>query len=171
MATQQSTRPGGQVKHGAARRGRQTPEYVAWMAMKARCANPRTRDYELYGGRGVRVCDRWLESFESFLADVGRRPSPKHSLDRHPNKDGNYEPGNVRWATMSEQNRNKRTTHFLTYDGVTLCVTDWAKRLGMSDSNLCRRVKRWGVERAITAPVVIKKRNRRWLKSESDFCP
>lgn len=85
-----------------------TPEYVAWDNMKQRCLNQNRDQYEDYGGRGIEVCARWLHSFENFLADIGRRPSPKHTLDRYPDNDGNYEPGNVRWATRSEQSRNRR---------------------------------------------------------------
>lgn len=84
-----------------------TPEYRIWDAMKARCCNLNNKHFKNYGGRGIRVCDRWLDSFANFLADVGRRPSPNHSIDRI-NNDGNYEPGNVRWATRHEQNLNKR---------------------------------------------------------------
>jgi hypothetical protein len=93
--------------HGEA--GNLTPEYRAWTGMKDRCYNPNSMKYHLYGGRGIRVYEGWRRSFETFLADVGRRPSADHSLDRFPDGDGNYEPGNVRWATYSEQNSNRRT--------------------------------------------------------------
>lgn len=76
--------------------------------MIQRCTNPNNAKYSYYGGRGIKVCARWLASFADFLADVGERPSPKLTLDRFPNNDGNYEPGNVRWATWSEQMRNRR---------------------------------------------------------------
>jgi hypothetical protein len=89
--------------HGRSR----TPEYHAWKNMRQRCLNPNHPNYHHYGGRGVTICDQWLDSFAAFLADVGERPAPGLSLDRIDN-DGNYEPGNVRWATQSQQIRNQR---------------------------------------------------------------
>ena len=89
--------------HGMSR----TPEYKAWDGARARCNNPANRKYPLYGGRGIRMADEWLHSFSAFIAEVGPRPSLKHSLDRKDNDRG-YEPGNVRWATTREQNINRR---------------------------------------------------------------
>ena len=94
-----------------------TPEYVAWKNMKARCTNPKNTHYENYGGRGIKVCDRWLHSFENFYADMGPRPEGM-SLDRWPDNDGNYEPGNTRWATNHEQNINQRAKGKSQYRGV-----------------------------------------------------
>lgn len=91
-------------RHGESQK--RTPEYSAWLSMHSRCGNPRHRAYANYGGRGIAVCERWA-AFENFLADMGRRPSEKHSLDREDNDRG-YEPGNCRWATDSEQNSNRR---------------------------------------------------------------
>lgn len=97
------------ITHGEARKEEKSPEYRAWRGMKQRCSsNPDGKDYKHYAGRGIRVCDRWLNNYENFLADVGRKPSLKHSLDRYPDNDGNYEPGNVRWATASQQASNTR---------------------------------------------------------------
>jgi hypothetical protein len=100
------TAPGG-VMDGRRHGGWRSPEYRIWRGMKIRCCNPRSKDFPRYGGRGIRVCQRWLDSFAAFLADVGPRPAPHLTLDRIDN-DGHYEPGNVRWATRSEQQQNKR---------------------------------------------------------------
>jgi hypothetical protein len=89
--------------HGASK----TPEFSIWTDMLRRCSDPRRPEFKHYGGRGITVCDRWRESFANFLADMGPRPSPGLTLDRRDN-DGNYEPGNCRWATVLEQNRNRR---------------------------------------------------------------
>lgn len=94
----------GSYKHGKTR----APEYRCWIEMRRRCCNPDHHAWAQYGGTGITVCERWRSSFEEFLADVGPRPSPVHSLDRWPNKFGNYEPGNVRWATPQEQQQNRR---------------------------------------------------------------
>lgn len=84
------------------------PEYIAWTSMKNRCTNEKCGHYGNYGGRGISVCEQWTQSYEVFLAHVGRRPSAEYSLDRYPDNDGNYEPGNVRWATRKQQRANQR---------------------------------------------------------------
>lgn len=95
---------GGAVTHGEGSRGKRSKEYQTWIGMRARC-----RRKPHYVAHGVRVCERWQESFSAFLEDVGRAPSEAHTIDRYPNPDGHYEPGNVRWATMLEQRHNRRT--------------------------------------------------------------
>lgn len=97
--------------------------YGIWRAMINRCNNPKATGYERYGGRGIKVCDRWLE-LENFLADMGEPPSPQHSLDRI-NNDGNYEPENCQWKTIKEQNRNKKSNHLITIDGETKLLIEW----------------------------------------------
>lgn len=93
--------------HGEASRGGKSPEYKTWVGIIKRCTDPKAKGWPNYGGRGIHICDEWRHSYAAFLADVGRKPSPRHSIDRIDN-DGNYEPGNVRWATRSEQNSNQR---------------------------------------------------------------
>jgi hypothetical protein len=95
--------------HGASHHNRKNTEYRIWEGMKRRCLSPKHNGFRYYGGRGITVCDRWLHSFENFLADMGPRPRGK-TLDRYPNNDGNYEPNNCRWATPHEQNMNRRKT-------------------------------------------------------------
>ena len=99
------------LRHGLSH----TPEHRAWIAMRQRCNDPNYHAYADYGGRGIRVCERW-DSFELFLEDVGHKPSPDLSLDRFPNNDGNYEPGNVRWATPVEQSQNRRSNKLDDWD-------------------------------------------------------
>lgn len=129
------------------------PLYQTWVSMRARCRDPGHPNFARYGGRGVVVCARWL-SFEAFLSDVGPRPSPLHSIDRIDN-DGNYEPGNVRWATAAEQNRNKRSTRLVTVNGRTMAASDWALAAGIDLRTLLSRLHRgWSPERAVFAPLV-----------------
>lgn len=116
-------------KHGFVGNDNPTPEYSAWLSMKARCYNPNNNEYHNYGGRGIKVCDRWLNSFETFLKDLGSRPSNKHSLDRFPNKNGDYEVTNCRWATIEQQNNNLRTNKIIIYNGIELSQAQWAKKL------------------------------------------
>lgn len=135
------------LKHGHGGRGeRRSSEYCCWFSMIARCANPARAHY---GGRGIRVCDRW-SSFESFLADMGPKPSPKHSLDRI-DVNGNYEPGNCRWATKKEQARNTRANHRLSAFGKTGTLADWSDWTGINPATISSRIhKGWSPERAVT---------------------
>lgn len=125
---------------------RKCPEYKVWASMKNRCYNPKDRRSWLpYGGRGITICERWRNSFAAFLADMGRRPSPQHQLDRIDN-DGPYCPENCRWATRKEQANNRRNNHFITHDGVTLTLTQWAERTGIPYGTLKARLKAGWVE-------------------------
>lgn len=127
-------------KHGCAPRGAQTSEYRVWAAMKSRCLNPNSTEYAFYGGRGIKVCRRWM-TFENFIADMGQKPSPKHSIDRL-NSNGNYKPGNCKWSTHAEQDRNRRSNRNFTVNGMTFCMTDWAKRLEIPYKTLWMKIER-----------------------------
>lgn len=120
--------------------------------MKTRCTNPNAKDYKHYGGRGIRVCARWLHSFENFLSDVGLKPTPKHTLDRI-NGDDDYRPGNVRWATQREQTSHTRQSRLITYRGQTFPITEWARRLNIPRECLAHRLNLgWSVTKAFTVP-------------------
>ncbi len=122
-----------------------TPEYESWMAMRRRCRDPKNAKYHMYGARGVSVCDRWNNSFLDFLTDMGERPKGT-TIDRYPNKNGNYEPGNCRWATFSEQNLNrgphKYKGRFFELGGLRLSIKDWAAKTGISLNALRKRLQK-----------------------------
>lgn len=133
----------------------ETTTYAVWQNMKSRCCNPKSKAWGRYGGRGIQICQRWLESFDNFVSDMGPRPHGK-TLDRLDNNKG-YSPDNCRWVTYGENNRNKRNTVWIEYDGVTMSLSDWAERLGLNYGTLLSRLRRnkWDVGRLLTeAPVV-----------------
>ena len=142
------------TKHGRKPRGgnRQDPTYSTWCGMWTRCTNPNQRTWANYGGRGIKVCDRWKD-FQLFLADMGERPEGS-TLDRIDN-DGDYCPGNCQWQTLARQSRNKRNTLSLTYAGRTQPLADWAEERGMVYATLYNRlhVYGWTAERALSTPV------------------
>jgi hypothetical protein len=113
-------------KHGEAN---QTKENRTWFKMKGRCYNPKDAKFPQYGGRGIAICQRWLDSYEDFLADMGRAPSAAHSIDRI-DVNGNYEPSNCRWATDAEQANNKTTNVMMVLGTETMSMSQWAKKLG-----------------------------------------
>jgi hypothetical protein len=127
-----------------------SPTYKSWSHMLSRCQNPKTRSYPDYGGRGIAVCDRW-QSFEAFLEDMGEAP-PGMTIERIENHKG-YEPGNCRWATRAEQNRNTRQNRMLTYKGETKCLMEWSRITGIHFQTLIRRLERWSVEKAFETPI------------------
>lgn len=118
-----------------------TVEYKTWSAMKRRCYNPETESYSDYGARGITVCERWKNSFENFLADMGKRPSNEHSIERI-NVDGHYEPGNCKWGTIDEQNNNKRTSVHFVMDGEKLSLTQIARKYDIPIATLVSRIYR-----------------------------
>jgi AraC-like DNA-binding protein len=117
-----------------------TAEYGAWSKMKHRCYNKNTHNYNNYGGRGIIVCDRWLNSFENFLEDMGTRPANKHSIDRI-DVNGNYELSNCRWATPTEQANNTTKNVYINYKGERLTLSQWSKVLNISPSTISQRIK------------------------------
>lgn len=140
------------IKHGHARRyGRASPEYWCWSNIIQRCENPKNCNYAPYGARGIRVCEEW-KNFSAFLNDVGHRPTSKHMIERIDNN-GNYEPGNVKWALRSEQMRNTRSNVLIAYGGKVQCLKDWSRELKIPFSTLRRRVScGWSITDAFNIP-------------------
>lgn len=129
-----------------------TPEHNAWTGMKQRCHNPRNKMYKHYGARGVTVCDRWRDSFENFLADMGPRPSAKHSIDRI-NVNGQYAPENCRWALAEIQANNRTDNHIVVYQGQRVSLSEAERLSGVSQKNLYYRSKKGWVGDKLFAPV------------------
>ena len=129
--------------------------YPGWAGMMGRCYDPDNRKYPSYGGRGIKVCDRWI-CFRLFYLDMGDRP-PNMTLNRIDNN-GPYSPENCEWATFSAQAQNRRDNNLLSFGGEVLCVTEWARRIGIKRDTLRRRIALgWTVEHAITAPLGAKR--------------
>ena len=129
------------------------PEYGIWLNMRRRCYNVNDAYYPTYGGRGIKVCAAWRNNFVAFFKYIGRRPSSKHSLDRFPDQNGDYRPGNVRWATMIQQNRNRRSNRVFRIEGVTKTLTEWLEIAVVSrNTALTRLQKGWRPKRAFFVP-------------------
>jgi len=129
-----------------------TSEYRIWAAIKRRCVLKTCKEYPRYGGRGIKVSQEW-HNFSAFINDMGRRPSPDLEIDRI-NNDGNYEPTNCRWATVTENARNRCDNHVLEFNGLSEPIIWWAQHLGLRKSTISFRLRSgWTVERALTAPV------------------
>lgn len=132
--------------HGRSR----SPEYRNWCAMKERCYSESHKNHGLYGGRGIQVCDRWVNSFENFLADMGKRPFPRATVERV-DGNGNYSPENCVWATQEKQTHNKSNNRILEYAGQARCLAEWAKDFGIPQGRLWKRLKRgWPIAGALT---------------------
>lgn len=128
-----------------------SPEYISWMSMRQRCYYKKSGSYSRYGARGIRVCKRWLK-FENFLSDMGKKPSPDHSLDRINNSKG-YSPSNCKWATRLEQGSNCRNNKLLTFNRKTMCMAQWQRATGISRHAIYYRLKSgWDIERTLTTP-------------------
>lgn len=135
---------------------RTSAEYNIWRGMKKRCLVPTDKGYSRYGAAGVSVCERWRDSFAAFYADMGPRPSSAHSIDRFPMASGNYEPGNCRWATDEQQNRNRPEYNVVvSFNGKAATIAEWAEELNMPVGAIYWRICRakWPADRALTEPV------------------
>jgi len=133
--------------------------YSTWRGIKRRTRDPKYAGYAHYGAKGIQMCDRWFNSFAAFCEDMGTKPTEQHSIDRI-NGDGNYEPGNCRWATAETQNQNRREYNTrLTFNGKTQTIAEWSRELGIGQTTITQRLYSYGysVERALGEPV--KKRN------------
>ncbi len=138
--------------HGAA----DTKEYIVWEGMRARCRNRNKQDFKNYGGRGIKVCDRWLNSFENFIEDMGLCPDGL-TIERMDN-DGNYSPKNCRWGTRKEQALNRRSNNVLVYRGISKTVSEWAEMLNVERSAIVHRLERgWSIEDTLEKPFENKK--------------
>lgn len=137
--------------HGYASRQNIRPTYHSWIGMKNRCNNINTKDYRLYGLRGITICEQWKNSFKNFLEDMGEKPEGL-SIERIDN-DKDYSPENCKWATPTEQARNSRQNKHITYHGETKCLIEWAECLGIKYGTLQTRLYRNpNIERAFTKP-------------------
>ena len=135
------------LKHGHSKDGK-SKTYKAWKNMLQRCRYEKDKYYEIYGGRGIKVCDRWKE-FVNFLEDMGERPEGK-TIDRI-DGDGNYEPSNCKWSTLKEQNNNRSNNVYLEYNGKRQTIAQWSTELGIRYCTLYGRIHRkWSTERALT---------------------
>lgn len=143
------------------KRGRPaTLAYRSWQRMRDRCSDPANDYWHLYGGRGIKVCERW-QDFEAFFADMGERPSVRHSIDRIDNN-GNYEPGNCRWATAVEQMNNTRANRVIDFDGMRMSVSAWAEFTGLTAAGITGRLNRGqSAEEALLAEAKARERHKR----------
>lgn len=128
-------------------------EYRAWQTARLRCTNPGNRAWPDYGGRGITMCERWLNSVEAFISDMGRKPSPRHEIDREKNDRG-YEPDNCSWVLRKVNCRNRRSNHMITMGGETRTLAEWCELRGMPRSTVQKRLGAgWTPERALSAPI------------------
>lgn len=144
-------------KHGLS----DSVEYHSWSGMKKRCYNKNSHNYHWYGGRGIKVCDRWMDSFENFIKDMGRKQTEDHSLDRI-NPNGNYEPDNCRWASHKEQCNNRRLrkdTLILEHNGESKTVHEWSEITGLNVNAISKRIKNyhWPIDKALSIPPIDRK--------------
>jgi len=135
-----------------------SPEHNSWSNMKQRCYDKNHNRFYRYGGRGIKVCDRWLHSFENFLSDMGAKPTSKHTLERK-NINGNYEPENCEWATQKEQQNNRSNNAYFTANGKTQSIEQWSAETGIKYRTIMRRIKYWHKSKVLTVPP------RKWIRT------
>jgi hypothetical protein len=152
-------------KHGRSRDAAGSA-YGSWEAIKQRCFNPKCPQYRYYGGRGITIYLDWANDFSAFVRDVGERPSLQHSIERIDNN-GNYEPGNCRWATKREQVRNRRNNAFVTINGVTKLAIDWSVEFGFPPYTITRRIKKGLIGDDLTAPLLPRGKHRRGTRGSA----
>lgn len=139
----------GKVTHGESR----SPEYRAWQTARLRCTDPNNQAWPHYGGRGITMCERWLNSVEAFISDMGRKPSPEHELDREDNNLG-YDPANCRWVLRKVNDRNRRSNRLVTVRGETMTLAEWCELTGLPRTTVQKRLKAgWSAEDALGKPV------------------
>lgn len=151
---------------------RRTPEYEIWAAIKQRCSNPNNRAYKDYGARGIKMCERWLNDFTAFIADLGERPGKEYTVERR-NNDGNYCPENCYWATDESQKNNRRDSVRITWRGETKTLTQWARLTGIDPKIVRSRIRNygWSVDEALTTPANRRDRplteEEKWLRERA----
>jgi hypothetical protein len=140
--------------HGESQSTGNSTEYRIWGGIIQRCCNPAHPAFRLYGGRGISIDSSWRHSFESFLSYVGRRPSSAYTIDRWPDKNGNYEPGNVRWATWVQQQRNRRNNVLVDFRGERITLAEFAEKSGIKAGTIrARLAKGYSIEEAFSTPL------------------
>lgn len=133
---------------------KKNPVHSVWRKMKSRCYSPKSDHYHLYGGRGIKICDRWLgpDGYKNFEVDMGPRPTLKHTIERI-DTNGNYEPNNCTWATRTQQQRNRRVNVLVTINGVTKCVAEWSEISGINAKTIRGRLESgWSPEQILSPP-------------------
>lgn len=139
--------------HGHAKNGVLTSEYRTWQSMKTRCLNPRSKSFRYYGGRGIKVCKRWLK-FDNFIFDMGKKPTRDHSIERKDNN-GNYCKSNCKWATHQQQNSNTSRNRMVTMDGKTQTLSEWARHFKICGKKVYSRLKGgWTIDDALRTPIL-----------------
>lgn len=140
-----------QVKHSLSKH----PLFQLWRGMKGRCLNPNDKGFKAYGGRGITVCDEWVNDFKAFYDWAMANGWEKGLLNDRRDNDKGYSPENCRFVTPMISSRNTRMNNNITFNGVTKCITDWAKDVGVSATSMKKRIEKWGVEKAVTTPKIM----------------